>query len=164
MAILSAVLGIGLLYLGWYIHMTTFSRIISLGTEHKYSYLFYFDAILVAALVALIISRAGWIIVNQGSAALAGFSLLPYERVGGNFEWLTSYPWRFLNFIEGVQWYIFWGVFGLVIIVSLVPTTMRLIRSLKVGKGVVKRNLIFKELWFVTMVIAYTALNIYLSF
>jgi hypothetical protein len=152
-----AIASLVILYMGWYIHVTTYSKLRSLGNDHDYSYLDYFDSILKAVIGAFAVARAGWIAMNAGTVFTYGFGILPYERVGRDFEWFPTYPWRFFAFTEGMLWYAFWIALGVLLFLILVIPTMRLVMSLKVGKGRIKGMLIGKEIAFIIFLAAYCA-------
>lgn len=153
-----------LLYVGWYLHVLIFTRIKDLGVNHSFSYLDYFDSLLKALIMGLFTARASWIFVFRDQALSAGFGLLPYERVGRDFEWLTTYPWRFFALGEGMLWYILWITIGLTIFIILSVPTFKLISQLKVGKSTVKRGLYFRAFLYLFLLAVYIGFVAYISF
>ncbi|WKZ29845.1 MAG: hypothetical protein QY314_03480 [Candidatus Dojkabacteria bacterium] len=145
------------LYMGWYIHVTTFSKLRSLGNEHDYSYLDYFDSILKSGIGAVIFARIGWIAMNLETVMTYGFGVLPYERIGRDFEWFPTYPWRFFMFSEGILSHVFWVSFGILLFILLVIPTVKLITALKVGKARIKGMLYGKEAVFIVSLAVYCA-------
>lgn len=152
--------GIALVYLGWFLHVSMYAKLRSLGIDHDYSYLNYFDSILKSSIFGLIVARIGWIVVNFQNTITSGFSFLPYERVGVSFLWFTAYPWKFFLFSEGLLYYMFWGAFALGILVFITIPSIRLINSLKIDKFSVKASLGAKELAFFGIV---TALCVFIA-
>jgi|GEM_PF-2343571 len=156
-------LAVIVLFMGWYTTVWLFKRTKELGSTHNYNFVDFFDAVVRSFIFSAIIARFGWIITHISDVILIGFGILPYERIGRQFEWLTVYPWRFFRFNEGFLWYLLWPVFGFFFIALFILPLVRLIRGLNVDKDSVKLHLYIRHFLYILIVVLYFSLLTYIS-
>jgi len=152
-----------IVFLGWYISVWIYKRTRMLGLEHDYSFVDYFDAVVKSLLAGAIVGRAVWIAMNLPQVMLVGFGILPYERVGRQFEWFTVYPWRFLRLNEGFNWTAFWPIVGLYFLLTFIYALFKLIRQLRVGKLQAHTPFYIRYVAMIILTIVYFSIMTYFS-
>lgn len=157
------VIGVIVLYLGWNISLTSWSRLLELGVEHKKNSYVFFDTVLWSFLIALMLSRLVWMTFHISLYSDVPWGILPYVRTTSSIDWLTYFPWRILRFTEGLQYQVLWATFGLISAITIYIPTISLARKLKVEKSSVTIGFVMKALAGLIITLAYFAALILFS-
>jgi hypothetical protein len=146
MVYILVILGLAILYLGWYISLTSWSRLTELGVEHKRNSLLFFDTLLLSFLFGLLLARLVWMAMNMTVYADVPWGFLPYVRTALSIDWLTYFPWRILRFTEGINNLVLWTTTGLVASFTVYVPTISLARKLRVEKRSVMMGFVIRAL------------------
>jgi hypothetical protein len=158
-----ALIGAVVLYLGWNISLTSWSRLRELGVEHSKNSFTFFDTIFNASVLSLVISRIVWMIQHAAHYAEVPWGILPYTRSEITFEWFSTFPWRLLRVPEGLNYVVLWSALAFIVTVFLYVPTLRLARKLKTEKRTVMRSFMVRSLTVISVTISYFAVLVFLS-
>lgn len=160
MVYLFVALGLTVLYLGWYISLTSWSRLSELGVKHRQNSFVFFDTVLLSFIVGLLLSRLVWMSAHASLYTDVPWGILPYLRTALSVDWLTYFPWRILRFSEGINFQVLWVTFGLLASTALYLPTISLARKLRVEKRSVLAGFIAKALLGTVVTLGYFLLLI----
>lgn len=155
-------IGVGIIvfYIGWYLSLTSWSRLKELGVEHNRNSTTYFDIMLGSFLLSLIVARIVWMVMNQSIYNDVPWGIFPYVRTVASIEWFAYFPWRILQLTEGVYYPVLWGLFGFFASTFIFLPTTTLARRLKIEKrGVMRRFLLKSLLGFVLFLVYFGVLT-----
>jgi len=150
-----ALLFVPVLYLSWKTLLSTWRKLSSLGVEHRLVSTWLFDSILKAFFLAGVISRFSWMILNLDQYAGLLWSFAPFEVMSSSVIWFRYLPWRYLLFLEGMELTVLWLTTGVLTFIVIFLPTVRLVRTLKLEKRGIVRNLLIQSLLGAFYLLAY---------
>lgn len=160
---LLAALGAVIVYVGWYVLLSTWLRLQELGVENSRSSSNYFDGLFLSGSIGLVVSRLVWMFWNRTMYADVPWGLLPYNRSASETVWFAVFPWRFLRVLEGIYFPVFWGIIAVLAFWILFLPTFRLIRRLKLEKRGIMRAFLIRVFLCGVLVGGYFAVLLYFS-
>ncbi|WKZ24234.1 MAG: hypothetical protein QY312_01340 [Candidatus Dojkabacteria bacterium] len=142
-------------YWCWKTALSIWERLRELGIKHSKSSFTFFDEIFISGVISLLAARLVWMGLNLARYTEVPWGLLPYSRTATETIWLTLFPWRVLQFSEGVFLPVLWGLFGFLLILYIFIPTISLARRLKLEKRGIMRNFILRSLTCCLAILAY---------
>ena len=152
-----SIVGVFALFIVWRMLILIWNKLSGLGIEHAFSSSRLFDTVFYSIIFGLLVGRLLWMIQNVSLFSDVPWAFLPYFHTDDGIIWLSFFPWRFLNIIEGTVYEVSFAIAGISSALLVFFGTFRGIQALKLEKRGIVRNLVVQLVFAVAILFIYFA-------